>query len=36
LGYRALSTSYTTGSGLDTRGIDLILHGPLIGFSVRF
>lgn len=36
LGYRALSTSYTTGSGLDTRGIDLLLHGPLIGFSVRF
>lgn len=36
LGYRALSTSYTTGSGLDTRGIDLVLHGPLIGFSVRF
>ena len=36
LGYRALSTSYTTGSGLDTRGTDLLLHGPLIGFSVRF
>ncbi|WP_425065395.1 hypothetical protein [Reyranella sp.] len=36
LGYRALSTSYTTGSGLDTQGIDLILHGPLIGFSIRF
>lgn len=36
LGYRALAASYTTGSGLETRGIDLLLHGPLIGFSVRF
>ena len=36
VGYRALSTSYSTGSGLDTGGVDLILHGPLIGFSARF
>lgn len=36
LGYRALATSYTTGSGLETRGIDLMLHGPLIGFSIKF
>ena len=36
LGYRALAANYTTGSGLDTRGIDLLLHGPLIGFSIRF
>jgi len=36
LGYRALSTSYTTGYGLDTRGIDVLLHGPIIGVSLRF
>lgn len=36
LGYRALATNYTTGAGIDTRGIDLVLHGPLIGFSIKF
>lgn len=36
VGYRALSTSYSTDSGLDTGGVDLILHGPLIGFSARY
>ncbi|TAJ88352.1 hypothetical protein [Reyranella sp.] len=36
LGYRALATSYTTGAGIETRGVDLVLHGPLIGFSVKF
>ncbi|MBL0900558.1 MAG: hypothetical protein IBJ17_17910 [Reyranella sp.] len=36
LGYRALSTSYTTGSGIDTRGIDVLLHGPILGVSLRF
>ncbi|MBN9512730.1 MAG: hypothetical protein J0H97_04970 [Alphaproteobacteria bacterium] len=36
LGYRALAASYTTGTGIDTRGIDLVLHGPLIGFSIKF
>lgn len=36
IGYRALSTNYSTGSGLDTRGLDILLHGPMIGASVRF
>ncbi len=36
IGYRALSTSYSSGSGLDARGIDMLLHGPLIGASLRF
>ena len=36
LGYRALATSYTTGAGIDTRGVDLVMHGPLIGFSIKF
>lgn len=36
LGYRALSTSYTTGSGFDATGLNLLLHGPVIGFGIRF
>ena len=36
IGYRALSTNYSTGSGLDTRGLDILLHGPIIGASLRF
>lgn len=36
VGYRALSTSYSTGSGLDTRGLDILMHGPIVGASLRF
>ena len=36
LAYRALSTNYSTGSGLDTRGLDILMHGPVIGLSLRF
>lgn len=36
IGYRALQTSYTTGTGIDTRGIDVLLHGPILGVSLRF
>ncbi len=36
LGYRALSTSYATGSGFDATGLNLVLHGPIIGFGIRF
>ena len=36
LGYRILSVDYETGSGTDTRGLDLTLHGPLAGLSLRF
>ena len=36
IGYRALSTNYSTGSGLDTRGLDILLHGPVVGVSFRF
>ena len=36
LGYRALSTDYSTGSGFGTVGMNLLFHGPLIGFGVRF
>jgi hypothetical protein len=34
IGYRALGVNYTnTGNN---NGVDLVLHGPIIGFSVRF
>lgn len=36
LGYRALGVSYVRGSGSDTNGVDAVLHGPLIGFNIRF
>jgi hypothetical protein len=35
-GYRALGVTYSEGSGLNTAGIDAVLHGPLIGASLRF
>ena len=35
-GYRALGVTYSQGSGLSTAGIDAVLHGPLIGVSLRF
>lgn len=36
LGYRILSVDYQEGSGTDARGLDLTLHGPLAGLSLRF
>ena len=36
VGYRALGVTYSEGSGTSTAGIDAILHGPLIGGSLRF
>jgi len=36
IGYRALGANYTSGSGLATEGVDLVMHGPLIGFTVKF
>lgn len=36
VGYRALGVNASTGSGLDTNGANIVLHGPVIGFSVRF
>jgi hypothetical protein len=36
LAYRALAVNYGTGSGLDANGANVVLHGPVIGFSVRF
>lgn len=36
IGYRAIGFNYSTGSGFDANSLDLILHGPVIGFGVRF
>ncbi len=36
LGYRILSVDYEEGSGTDARALDLTLHGPLAGLSLRF
>ncbi len=36
IGYRALAANYSAGWGLNTRGMDIVMHGPLIGFSVKF
>lgn len=36
LGYRILSVNYEQGSGASQQGLDLTLHGPLAGLSLRF
>ncbi len=36
LGYRALRANYVTGTGINAAGFDAVLHGPLIGLSVKF
>ena len=36
VGYRALGVTYSEGSGTSTAGIDAVLHGPLVGVSLRF
>jgi hypothetical protein len=35
-GYRALSEDYSSGSGLNRFKWDVTMHGPILGFSVRF
>ena len=36
LGFRALGTNYSSGSGLNAVGINEVLYGPVIGVSYRF
>ncbi|MDP2329194.1 MAG: hypothetical protein Q8M19_00670 [Reyranella sp.] len=36
LGYRALGANYGTGSGFDAAGMNLVLHGPVVGLTFRF
>ena len=36
VGYRALGVSYVSGTGINTNGVDAVLHGPLVGFNIKF
>jgi hypothetical protein len=36
LGFRAIGVNYSSGSGVDTVGINEVLYGPIIGASFRF
>lgn len=36
LGYRALGINYSAGNGADYRNLNLVLHGPVLGLSVKF
>ncbi len=35
-GYRALSTNINFGSGNDANNLNLLLHGPIVGLTVKF
>ena len=36
VGYRAIGVNYSTGSGFDANGMNLVFHGPVIGIGLRF
>ena len=36
IGYRTHSVDYTQGKGRRRYGFDMILHGPVLGLSMRF
>lgn len=36
VGYRALGVNYSTGSGDAVNGVDMVLHGPVMGAAIRF
>ncbi|MBS0538917.1 MAG: hypothetical protein JSR47_09190 [Proteobacteria bacterium] len=36
LGYRALGVNYSAGWGNDARSLDLVLHGPILGLSIKW
>ena len=36
IGYRALDTDYSTGSGTNAFEFDMLIHGPVIGANYRF
>ena len=36
IGYRALGVNYTNSSGINNNGVNIVLHGPIVGVSVRF
>lgn len=36
IGYRALAVDYVNGAGIGDNGVNVVLHGPIIGLTVRF
>jgi hypothetical protein len=36
IGYRALGVDYSRSSGIASSGANVVLHGPLLGLSIRF
>lgn len=36
IGYRALGVNYVKSSGADGSGIDVVLHGPILGVAMKF
>ena len=36
VGYRAIGTDFTEGSGSDQITWDVVMHGPILGFSLLF
>jgi hypothetical protein len=36
VGYRALSTNISFNNGLDASGLNLVIHGPLVGATLKF
>ncbi len=36
IGYRALEVDYSQGSGDAQRGINIVMHGPIVGVGLRF
>jgi hypothetical protein len=36
IGYRALGVDSSSGSGINATSANVVLHGPIIGFSIRF
>jgi hypothetical protein len=36
IGYRALSVDYSQGAGFQRNGLNIVLHGPVIGAAFKF
>ncbi len=36
IGYRALEVDYSQGSGINQSGLNLVMHGPIVGIGLRF
>ena len=36
LGYRALGVNYSARADLDSRAVNLVLHGSVLGLSMKF